>query len=109
MPEGKCTSAKSWVSGIITAWYGMNRPKRKKVKTTSAPGKRHFESTKPFSEPSTTEIAVAGMTSLKLLPRFGESWSHACRHALTVHTCGSDHACEGSVSSTPLKLVTTRT
>src|SRR5436309_1974241 len=109
MPDGKCTSEKSCVSGIMTAWYGMKSPKRKNVKTMSAPGKRHFESTKPFREPSTTERIVAGITSLKLLPRFGESWCHAWLHADTVHACGSDHACDGSVSRTPLKLVTTRT
>ncbi len=32
-------------SGIITAWYGMNMPKRNSVNTASAPGKRHFDRT----------------------------------------------------------------
>ena len=53
----------------------MNIPNRNSVKTTSEPGKRHFAKTKPLREPSTTEITVAGITSLKLLARFGDSWS----------------------------------
>ena len=69
MPVREVESMKSWVSGIITAWYGMNIPNRKKVKTRLAPGKRHFERTKPFSEPRIVEMTVAGMTSLKLFAR----------------------------------------
>src|ERR687887_2761979 len=92
IPAGKCTSSNSCVSGIITAWYGMKRPKRKNVKTMSAPGKRHFESTKPFSEPSTVERIVAGIASLKLFFRLGDRSFHAVRQASNVHVCGHDHA-----------------
>src|SRR6266542_3593659 len=87
----------------------MNKPNRKKVNTKSAPGKRHFDSTNPFSEPSTVESSVAGITSLKLLPRLGERSCQAVRQAETVHVCGNVHAWPGSVSASSLKLVTTRT
>ena len=66
----------------------MNIPKRKNVKTKSAPGKRHFESTNPFSEPSTHERIVAGIASLKLFCMLGESCVHACRHASSVQRLG---------------------
>ena len=109
MPAGKWTSSSSSESGIITAWYGMNIPNRKKAKTKSAPGKRHFESTNPFSEPSTHERIVAGIASLKLFCMLGESCVHAWRHASSVSVWGNDHACAGSISSSVLKLVTSRT
>src|SRR5215210_3313374 len=109
IPAGKFTSSNSCVSGIITAWYGMKRPKRKNVKTKSAPGKRHFDKTNPFSEPSTVDRIVAGIASLKLFARFGERSFQAVRHASNVQTCGHDHAWLGSISATPFTLVTSRT
>src|SRR6266542_6447212 len=109
IPAGKLTSSKSCVSGIITAWYGRKRPKRKKVKTMSAPGNLHFASTNPFSDPSTVERIVAGIASLKLFWRFGERSCQAVRQASKVQTCGSDHAWLGSISATPFTLVTSRT
>src|SRR5262245_57761512 len=109
MPAGKLRASNRVVSGIIPAWYGMNIPNRKSVKTTSDPGNFHRDSTKPLSEPRTVEITVAGIASLKLLARFGDSCVHASRHASTVQTSGSDQAWLGSVSATPFRLVTTST
>jgi len=71
MPVGKSTDWYSCVSGIITAWYGMNIPNRNRVKTTSEPGKRHFAKTKPLSEPSRTEITVAGLGPNNPFKQFG--------------------------------------
>src|SRR5215218_712375 len=87
----------------------MNSPNRKSVKTTSAPGKRHFESTKPFREPRMVEMTVAGMTSLNVFVKFGDSLSHASRQPSSVHVLGSDQAWAGSVSVASLKLVTMAT
>src|SRR6266511_1335642 len=70
----------------------MNIPNRKNVNTRSAPGKRHFESTNPFSDPRTVEMIVAGIASLKLFARLGERSFQAVCHAATVQTCGSVHA-----------------
>src|SRR5437667_23100 len=83
----------------------MKTAKRKYVNTTSAPGKRHLESTNPFSEPRNVEMSVAGMTSLKLFARFGERSCQAVRQAAIVQTCGNDQAWLGSVSATPFRLV----
>ena len=101
------------VSGIITAWYGMKRPNSRKRKTRSAPGKRHRDRTKPFSEPMTVEISVAGMTSLRLFFRNGRrpycSPFHASRHASRLHDSGNAQARLGSASPAPLKLATSST
>src|SRR5450756_1169044 len=51
MPFGMFIPSMILSSGIITAWYGMNIPKRISVNTRLAPRKRHRESTKPFIEP----------------------------------------------------------
>src|SRR3954467_7330298 len=110
MPSGACTSSKIWISGIITAWYGMNSPNRKNVNTKSAPGKRHFASTKPFSEPRRHERIVAGIASLKLLPSAWESpfcpFQASCQ-ASSVQLFGSAQAWLASLSSSGLKLLTT--
>src|SRR6266542_1659399 len=87
----------------------MNKPKRKKVKTKSAPGNRHLDRTKPFKEPRIVEIAVAGITSLKLLPKLGDRSVQAVRQPARVQAWGNVHAWLGSVSAAPLKLVTIRT
>jgi hypothetical protein len=87
----------------------MNIPNRKNANTKSAPGNRHFERTNPFSEPRMHERIVAGIASLKLFLRLGESCVHAWCQASIVNTCGSDHACDGSISEKPFTLVTRRT
>ena len=64
----------------MTAWYGMNMPNRISVNTTSAPGKRQRDSTKPLAAPSSEEITATGMASSKVRRNDGPSAVHAFAH-----------------------------
>src|SRR5690606_41471267 len=55
----------------------MNMPKRMKVNTQSARGKRHRLSTNPFMAPRNDEISAAGMARAKVRMIAGPSASHA--------------------------------
>src|SRR4051794_3725841 len=109
MPLGTPRPCINWVSGIITAWYGMNMPNRISVKTTLAYGKRQRDSTKPFIEPRNAEMIDAGMTMAKVRPSAGARVSQALAQPAVSHVVGKSQAVEGSASDGPLKLVMNRT
>src|SRR3954469_6492512 len=96
-------------NGIITAWYGMNMPNRISVNTTSAPGKRHRDSTNPFAAPMIEEIRATGMANSKVRRKAGWSAVHALLQDATVHCDGKFHWLVTPMSEPALKLVTIST
>src|SRR4051794_34355682 len=96
-------------SGIITAWYGMNMPNRISVKTTSAPGKRQRESTKPFAAPITEEIRATGMASSNVRMNEGFNEVQAFAQDAVVQCVGRFHWLVTPMSEPALKLVTIST
>lgn len=109
MPKPRSTLVTSRMSGIITAWYGMNMPNRMSVKTTFAPGKRHLERTKPLALPSIAEMIADGTTSRSERTRPPLSWLHALTQFPVSQCSGRSHVVVGEASAPSLKEVTTRT
>src|SRR5437763_4836273 len=98
---------RNWNSGIRMLWYGMNMPKSSKAKMTFAPRNFHFESTYPFSEPSSAESAVAGTTSRTELKKAGASTSKAEPKASRVGALGSSQSVDRETSVKDFSDVTT--
>src|SRR4051812_14400031 len=109
MPGGRPVDCTISRSGIITAWYGMNIPNRISVKTTSAPGKRHRDSTKPLAEPRNDEIRATGMANSKVRRNDGCNAVHALSQDASVHCDGRLHCPLTPISRPDLKLVTIST
>ena len=103
------TSSIMPVSGIMTAWYGMNIPKRKSVNTVVAPGKRHREKTKPFIEPRIDESTAAQTARMSERTSEGMSRSIAVDQPSKEMRLGRAQASAGLTPPEGLKLVTMRT
>src|SRR5690349_19674023 len=88
-------------------WYGMNMPNRSRAKIKLAPRNFHFESTYPFSEPSSADRMVAGTTSRTELKKAGASTSNAEPKASRVGTLGNSQSVERETSLKDLSDVTT--
>src|SRR5438034_11764494 len=109
IPDGRPIVCTIWRSGIMTAWYGMNIPNRISVNTTSAPGKRHRDSTNPFAEPISDEMRATGIASSNVRMNDGPSAVHALVQDAVVHTDGRLHWPLTPISRPDLKLVTIST
>src|SRR3954470_4568689 len=109
MPGGMPRVVTMSRSGIMTAWYGMNMPKRISVNTTSAPGKRHRDSTKPLAAPISDEITATGMASWKVRKKAGLNAVHAFSQDAVVQWSGRFHWLVTPMSLPDLKLVTINT
>ena len=106
-PVRLCRSSSliSWFIGMSTAWYGMNMPKRISVKTKSAPGNRHFDSTNPFAAPRIDEISAAGTAITMLFRNPSRMTGHTSRNVSMESESGRFHICDGLTSDGSLNAV----
>src|SRR5690349_7777739 len=109
MPGGMPRVVTMSRSGIMTAWYGMNIPNRISVNTTSAPGKRQRDSTKPLAAPISDEMMATGMASWNVRKNESRSDDHALTQDTVVQWSGRFHWLVTPMSPPDLKLVTIRT
>src|SRR5690349_8463616 len=109
MPGGMPSVVTISRSGIMTAWYGMNMPNRISVNTTSAPGKRQRDSTKPLAAPISEEITATGMASWNVRKNESRSDDHALTQDAVVQCSGRFHWLVTPMSPPDLKLVTIST
>ena len=79
------------------------------MNTTSAPGKRHRDSTNPFAEPISDEMRATGIASSNVRMNDGPSAVHALVQDAVVHTDGRLHWPLTPISRPDLKLVTIST